>query len=482
MVSVFVVLSLQKLRKMISHLTILITLVTLIVFSTGIMFGVEAYAQSDEYCNDGCKDIDFVEEMEFDHTALFNIEETADDPATKSSLMSLVAGDNRKVTLRHEIAYMQTPSIDTIETNRSSARLEWDKLLTENVYVTFDGKANVYWPVDRRAKALGEGYLTRYPIRELFLQASKGDLSVSLGRQVVIWGESEIAAVVDIISPRNISDFYFTSLDESRIGQNMVSLDYYSRFGRWNLLYVNNPEVNEDPILDGDYDIDGLRVGDFTIAGHNPDLNPEYGVRWKQSIGKGDFSILAADVASNDAFYGIKEDSNNSAFRVKQYPRYRFIGGAANIVVGDSSVSMEVAYKKNMPYQSTDNVTGLARRNTGEVAFSINHNVSSTHSVYLGASNVHVIKDVSTLENADRDSNDLAIGWNGSFKHEIISASYDYQHQFQDETSIHTASLSYAATSNLFYTIDIFLLSADDEEKFSFFQQNSVLFTLEYIF
>lgn len=455
----------------------------ILIFSFAHLFGVhdvigdtQFEISSETECNYDC-DVDIYEDdVEYlPGPQLTN----SSDISNLSGSWSELYGDNTKTTLRYEVSYLDSVDSTGMETNRASARYEWDKLFLNNIYVKFDGKVNSFFAQDRRSRFDDKELTFDFPIREFYLQASSHKYSAALGRQIVIWGESDIATVVDIISPRNISDFYFTSLDESRIGQDIARLDYYSTFGHWSYYYIHDPKINEDPILHSDYDINGTDIGNFDIQNTLDDLDPEHGIRWKKSIGLGDFSIMAADVASNEPFYVIQSSATAADERTVQFPRYKMIGGATNLVSGDTSVNIEFAHKMKLPFQSLENVTGITTRDTNEAAIAINYNISNVTGIYAGLSNQHILGDITEIENGYKDTNDLAFGIATSFLHETLSVSYDYQYQFQDKNIMHNASVSYLTINNLSVSLGVFKLVADDKEVFSYFQQDSLMLTIE---
>ncbi|AWB65689.1 hypothetical protein C2869_04210 [Saccharobesus litoralis] len=415
--------------------------------------------------------------------------ESLDIAITKpqTPLEKWLLGDN-KFTLQQDFSYQQDATSQGVQTNRSWLRLEWSNLYFDHFFVKFDGKVVSHWINDRQAEAQDEEIYYRFPLRELYLQASWQDVSFTFGRQVVIWGESEIAAVTDVISPRNVIDFYFTSLDESRLGQTLASLDYYHDYGHFTLLAIPNPKTDVDPVLDSNYDIDGLDISQFNFQRDESDLTTEFGFRWKKAVGIGDFSLMLADLASNEVLYfidansTISESSEEGENRIQRYPRYQFIGGAANLAVGEGSLALELAYKKGLDLQSTDQEIGVTERNTVEVAASYSWEIMTEQTVFIGASNQHIAGNVTELEDPYQDINDLSFGWTGQFLYQQLTISYNYQYQFQDKNTIHTLSSRYSVSDNFFLNAELYLLSADDKEVFSFFDQDSVILRAEYNF
>ncbi len=100
---------------------------------------------------------------------------------------------------------------------------------------------------DKATEAEDEEVLFETSSKEAFLQASFADTSIKGGVQIMIWGESDGGAIADVISPRDYSELFFISLEESRIGQPMLIIDQFSAIGDWSLFYIHDPEFNEYP-------------------------------------------------------------------------------------------------------------------------------------------------------------------------------------------------------------------------------------------
>ena len=126
-----------------------------------------------------------------------------------------------RITVKHESSY-RTSEPEQVVNNRSSIRLEYAKSIGTYFFVQLDTKINLYWADDHRAQADDADYLPEGNTKEAFLQSSFGNTSIKAGYQVLIWGESELGAITDIVSPRDSSEFLFIPLEESRIGQHAL--------------------------------------------------------------------------------------------------------------------------------------------------------------------------------------------------------------------------------------------------------------------
>lgn len=239
--------------------------------------------------------------------------------------------DSMRISLKHEVSY-KFASPKRLVNNRSSVRVEYSDLFGERVFLRLDSKLNLYWGRDHRAKARDEDYHRELVTREAYLQTSFGNTSLRLGYQILPWGVSEGGAITDEISPRNSSEFFFVSLEESRIGQPMVTADHFSDSGQWTAFFVPRPAYNQYPNAGSEYDIAGaFEVPEPERSWTEPD-DFEYGFRWKRTFGKSDFSLMAASLIDND--YLVRKQ------------RFQMYGLTANVARDNLLYRAEVALKQ----------------------------------------------------------------------------------------------------------------------------------------
>ena len=250
--------------------------------------------------------------------------------------------DPLRVSLKHEVSY-KFASPERVVNNRSSVRLEYSKALTSNLYLRLDTKLNLHWTNDHRAKAKDESPFRELVTREAYLQSSFGNTSFRLGYQILPWGVSEGGAITDEVSPRNNAEFFFISLEESRVGQPMLAMDHFGDSGQWSAFFVPQPGYNKYPDRGSEYDIPGA----FDKNAPDDDWGDagayEFGARWKRTFGKSDISLMAARLIDND-------------YLVRQQ-RFRMYGLTANIAIDNLLLRAEVALKQPRAFfaRSADN-------------------------------------------------------------------------------------------------------------------------------
>ena len=256
---------------------------------------------------------------------------TADDDSMLDDSMLAAWLEPLRISLKHETSY-KFASPKRVVNNRSSVRLEYSKPLTSNLFLRLDTKLNLHWGNDHRAKAKDENPFRELVTREAYLQSSFGNTSFRLGYQILPWGVSEGGAITDEVSPRNSAEFFFISLEESRVGQPMLAMDHFGDSGQWTAFFVPRPGYNKYPDRGSEYDIPGAfdrnaPDDDWDNAG-----TYEFGARWKRSFGKSDISLMAARLIDND-------------YLVRQQ-RFQMYGLTANFAIDNLLLRAEVALKQ----------------------------------------------------------------------------------------------------------------------------------------
>lgn len=262
-------------------------------------------------------------------SATGDADQTADASDDASPLAAWL--EPLRISLKHEVSY-KFASPQRVVNNRSSVRLEYSKPLNSNLFLRLDTKLNLHWSNDHRAKAKDENPFRELVTREAYLQSSFGNTSFRLGYQILPWGVSEGGAITDEVSPRNSAEFFFISLEESRVGQPMFAMDHFGDSGEWTAFFVPRPGYNKYPDRGSEYDIPGA----FDRNAPDDDWDNagtwEFGARWKRTFGKSDISLLAARLIDND-------------YLVRQQ-RFRMYGLTANVAIDNLLLRAEVALKQ----------------------------------------------------------------------------------------------------------------------------------------
>lgn len=86
----------------------------------------------------------------------------------------------------------------------------------------------------------------RSSIRETYLDTALGDWDLRLGRQHVVWGEMVGLFVADVVSARDLRQFYLPDFDQLRIPQWAVRAEHFADDTHYELLWI--PVASYDDI------------------------------------------------------------------------------------------------------------------------------------------------------------------------------------------------------------------------------------------
>lgn len=397
------------------------------------------------------------------------------------SLWSLI--EPARFTVKHELGNQINEPYD-VSNNRTSFRIEYEKHFLENFYLQFDSKLTAFWGKDHRAEASGDSVFYESTSRDAYVQYSKAHTSIKVGRQILIWGESDAGAITDVISPRNLSELFFISLEESRISQFMINVDQFTSMGDWGFFYVPDAQYNEYPEPGTAYYIDAFGGFAQTQGKRDEDLD-EYGVRWKKTFGRSDVSVMAARLIDNDFSYrndGVTDDGRLLLTKVR--PRFDMVGFTFNYATGDFLYSGEMARKS--PRQFNDASFGLLEKNVIDTSLRVEYSLGKggTHSISLEAVNSHIQGWSEDVQGTPRNTNSLVLGWNNTFFNENLTANLLSVYT-QPYTSLqHSLFLTYKWNDRISVNLDAFYLSVDNPKNslYPYRKENNVVFKVLYQF
>jgi hypothetical protein len=371
----------------------------------------------------------------------------------------LLWGGNRKFIFQQDYAYVLSDS-EEVASNRSSLRFQWNRIWNEKLYFHVDIKPVVYWSGDN---ALQEGDTppdTDFKTKELYVKGSFGNTTLVTGSKIVVWGESDSTAVTDVISPQNITDLVFTSLDESRISQNMVVVEHYAEENRFSLIVNPDIKVDEEPIFSS--------TGDAPAIEEKKDNKwAEVGFRWKTVIGNGDFSLMAADLIDNG---GVNVYRINTIGELnvenKFYKKYKMLGAAANLNYGNVAVKIETAYNRNRAQQLDAEKFSASAYPKGyglsdEVLLAVNIDYQENGVRDWSAGILHsYLHNSSEFFELDKGAyNEIFVGVSNKFFHEELTLSLNYQYTIETQAAITQLSAQYSLYDDLTLNFNLFDLN-----------------------
>jgi hypothetical protein len=357
--------------------------------------------------------------------------------------------ENARFSLKHEFGYgFQAPQ--KIVSNRSSLRLEWESDFSENLLFFFDGKGSIHHSNDHLTKAQNhspEAYGTSN-LRELYLQGSYGDWSFKVGRQIVIWGESE-NSVLNEVSPQDQSEVYFTSLEDSRIGQNLIRINYFSSQWDWDMFVNPDSQTNKLPEEHTEYYIP-LPENDTDYDVHETmPFQTEVGFHVKRNVESGDFAFYAAKLNENQPFYQQKsEQIGNKTILEKTYPNYQMFGMSGNLNFGNTLLKTELAHKSKKWFAAKHSTDVVFKKNTIDMALDLEYQFNDHANIYAGVSDQHILGWEEGIQESE-DSVKYFLGGNQSIYNQTLDLDYILNYDHQNASAVYRLSIKYKIMDDL---------------------------------
>lgn len=395
----------------------------------------------------------------------FEMDYLEDSPRDESGYFSSLILQPARFTLKHELSNQITSPHD-FTSNRSSFRIEYEKYFLGNFYIQFDSKLTAFWNTDHRAQAEDENVYFETTSRDAYIQFSKGETSIKVGTQILIWGESDGGAITDVISPRNLSELFFISIEESRIGQPMINLDHFSDLGRWSLFYIPDPEFNEYPEEGTAYYLDPFNgLAEYRNEDSDKDLS-EYGFSWKKTFGRSDIGLMAASLIDNDFAY--RQTGNTPEGKIileRTKPRFDMAGITFNYAQGNYLFSGEIARKT--PKVFNDAELQLLERDIVDAALRTEYSLGKGggHSVSLEVVSNHVDDWSADIVATPKDRNSLIFGWNNHFFNEDLTVNLISIYNKPYTSYQHSLFMTYKWNNHITLNLDAFYLSVKDERS-----------------
>jgi uncharacterized protein DUF1302 len=174
-------------------------------------------------------------------------------------------------------------------------------------------------------------------IREAYIDISRGDWDYRLGRQQVVWGEMVGAFIADVVSARDLREFFLPELEAMRIAQWAARAEYYSRDFHAEFLWVPFPSIDDIGKPGAEFYPFDVPRGVRILSERKPSLRPA-NMNWgtRASLLKNGWDLSAFYYRSTDVkatLYPV----GLAAFEPRHDP-IRQIGGTLSKDMGESFV------------------------------------------------------------------------------------------------------------------------------------------------
>lgn len=405
--------------------------------------------------------------------------DAADEPSQRRRT-GLIPG--ARLSLTHELGGRWRDGRE-VTSHRSSLRIEYEKHVADNFFVRLDAMETAHWSTDHRAESRGHSTLAESNVREAYVQFGTGQTSIKLGRQILIWGESDAGAITDVISPRNLTELVFISLEKARIGQFMLTVEQFTPVGDWQFFYVPRARYNRYP---ESTDLYSFTSGNAAYTAEGSGRLHEYGMRWKKTFGRSDVSLLAASLLDNDrALRATGTLADGTPLFARRPQRLKMLGGTFNLASDEWLLTAEVARKSPLAYNDASYSLQL-EKDLFETSLRAEYSLGNggNHSVSLEAVNRRVLGWENTILPTPRNRNILVFGWRNAFRNETVNVDFLSVYDTTYTSFTHSLFTSYKVTDSVTLGLDIFYLNVKDSrnELYMFRGQNNAILRLTYQF
>jgi len=308
------------------------------------------------------------------------------------------------------------------------------------------------------------------------------DFDIYMGRQIVVWGETEGLAITDLINPRDNSLFFYKNLEDMRLGVTMTRFNYYWGENTLSLIAMHEfrptrmaPEGSEfdwRPSLMEGFSLlpYSVKIGDHI----KPDIErePEWGVRLMMPGAGYDIAFMAASIFDDD--FGLKPvdkifdlSGTLTGFTLDlEHKRYNMFGFTANKLADKFILKTELAYYEGKSFNamSEEEIFPLVKRNVANGAIGFDY----THSDQLTIIFNHQVQRILDYDDKimGREKVDLTfVNFAFSFMNDTLKPNYTLFYIWDDDDYVHKAKVAYETTYGVNVAVGIDMITPSDEKS-----------------
>jgi hypothetical protein len=398
-----------------------------------------------------------------DTTPLFD-----DGESQKNLFLDSFLNDS-KFTLGYKTSHGTEHETKIID-NSFYLHFEYKTLSDQNIFFKFDGKTSIHPESDHIADAKGQDLFIDGSVREAFFQTGYGNYSFKIGQQLSVWGKSDIAAITDVVSPRDNSQFIFTRLEDARIGQIMFSGNIFLNDANAYIFISPFPKTDIKPDSNSRYDKLSAVLDPFLVKPDKPGFGDfEYGLKIDKRFSKTDVSIMAGHFYSNMAllnYGGYKE--NLKAVMQEIYPEYQLAGTALEHAWQSCLFKMELAFKNQFPLQgiNPESLYIFEKKDVFDSAFGIEYNANDKYQMHFEISNRYIFSNTSgLLPGTDKNSSIFYYTFTKKFLNQALDFEYIFSYDIRYQSRFHYFRITYDLTDDIEILTEYAFLNAHDENS-----------------
>lgn len=206
-------------------------------------------------------------------------------------------------------------------------------------------------------------------LRELYVDWKLGRSFLRLGKQQVVWGESDGIKVLDVVNPQSFREFILDDFDDSRIPLWMVNAELpLGDDGSLQLLWIPDTTYHELAEVGTPYELTSpllvpqkpASIDYIALEPDKPDdpiADSDVGARYRMFVAGWDLSLnyLYSYADFPVPFQGLQDDAGGLLGVLDpEYKRNHLLGGTASTAFGDFSLRTELAWNSDRWFTSSD--------------------------------------------------------------------------------------------------------------------------------
>lgn len=207
------------------------------------------------------------------------------------------------------------------------------------------GKLNKRWLIDNK---------TELELREFYVDGYIGDIFVRLGKQQVVWGQSDGLQVLDVVNPLRYREFISDDLENRRIPLWTANVEFPIRDWTMQLLWIPDQTYHGYPEAGGSYEVHSSKLtppltGNQKVLlerQEKPDRfwrDSDYGMRLTGFVGGWDVGLSYLNQINNGR--AVAQFVENDVLNIRTgYVRTHLLGATFAKAFGSVTIRSELGY------------------------------------------------------------------------------------------------------------------------------------------
>ena len=331
------------------------------------------------------------------------------------------------------------------------------------VYGEGTGSYNRAWASEDDHQDIIEEYEVERVLRELYWKKSYGDFTLTLGQGIVVWGKGDFLSVLDLVSPQDLSRSFFAKPEDSRLGQNLVRVQYWTGGQSLELILIPKPSMNRIPEPGHPYSPE-----QWPGLGSREPGSDDYEIGARLALDDGDLAVAMIGGRFHNRNPLVKTESPQISY--KTWQAFSAFGLASTVAVSPWLLKSELLVTKDYPWQKYDSQTGFSieLRETAMVMVGLDYN-HQEYGLFIVEANMIGLADDPPEHRVDTDEvegqSSVAMSWNRSFLQDLLSLDLALIYLDHSSQNINRGGFSWELRDNLTVTGSLTRINAPDQSQ-----------------